>query len=326
MRKIIDSYPVIGIIGLSKNSGKTTTMNHLISLCADQKVGVTSIGLDGEDLDQIHHLPKPKIQVKKGMVVATACTCLEASTVAYDILENTDFLTIIGKVKIVRILSEGPMVIAGPTSNHDLDILIQKMRTFVDKLFVDGAFNRMTFSNLKVFDGIVLAAGASYHNDMKRTIQKTKMIVDTFGLSPVDPKDFDAFELIIDTKVGRKSYIRKDPSALEDIFQSVRQIETIYLKGAMTEAFVNQLIKHRMENITIVVEDPSRIMIHEKAYAHLNLLNIKLKIMHRCPLLFVTINPFRPIGASYDAEIFLKAMENEITNIPVYDIVGGDQS
>ena len=50
----LQSVESLSIIGLYKNVGKTTTLNAIIDLMWDVRVlGLTSIGLDGEEEDQI---------------------------------------------------------------------------------------------------------------------------------------------------------------------------------------------------------------------------------------------------------------------------------
>ena len=46
-------YKTISIVGMSKNSGKTVALNHLIGKLIDEglPIGITSIGRDGESLD-----------------------------------------------------------------------------------------------------------------------------------------------------------------------------------------------------------------------------------------------------------------------------------
>ena len=68
----------IGILGTAKNTGKTTTFNFLLewSNLESIKVGLTSIGYDGEDIDNITGLPKPRIFVQKDNTIATAEQCL----------------------------------------------------------------------------------------------------------------------------------------------------------------------------------------------------------------------------------------------------------
>ena len=56
------------------------------------------------------------------------------------------------------------------------------MKVHATKIFVDGAFNRMTFSNLDEIDGVILATGASVSPNMEETVNQTRRIVDLFNL------------------------------------------------------------------------------------------------------------------------------------------------
>ncbi|MBU4562316.1 hypothetical protein KKB17_02785, partial [bacterium] len=57
------SSKVLGILGTAKNTGKTTTTSALLEIANNKNlsVGITSIGYDGEDIDNITGLPKPRI-------------------------------------------------------------------------------------------------------------------------------------------------------------------------------------------------------------------------------------------------------------------------
>ncbi len=236
MKKLIDDLNVVGVIGLAKNSGKTTTLNHMIALYEYLKIGITSIGLDGESLDQVNFLPKPKIKVKRGMVVATASGCLEASFVRFQVLDKTDFHTALGRIQIVEVLSDGHMVVAGPTTNKEMNQVLMKMKLYTDKIFVDGAFNRMTFANIDQIDGIVLATGAVVSPFMQETIKETKVIVDAFNLHKsyrIEHTPSDS--LIIQTTFHRFGEKNKKLETIKHIVSNINdKIDLMYIKGAIT--------------------------------------------------------------------------------------------
>jgi hypothetical protein len=181
VKDILDGVSVIGIIGLAKNAGKTTTLNKIIEIYPNMRIGLTSIGLDGEPLDQIYFFPKPAIMVRPNMVVATTLSCLESSDVMWKLIEKTDYHTPLGEILIVEIVSEGTVIVAGPSTNQELNQVVKLMKKRCDKILIDGAFNRLTFSNIDVMEGIVLAAGASYHPDMEVTLKKTSDLIRLFG-------------------------------------------------------------------------------------------------------------------------------------------------
>lgn len=321
MIKIIDQTNTLGIIGLSKNSGKTTTLNAILKLHKDKKIGLTSIGLDGEDIDQVNFLPKPRICVREKMVVATATKCLEASKVEYEILEKTNMATALGNVQIVEVLTDGHMIIAGPTTNQELNGVVSLMKKYVDKVFIDGAFNRMTFASIDLLDGIVLAVGAVESPIMSQTIDKTKMIVDFFNLKKSHHiKEIQETPLIIQTK--NKQYKFKDKK-IETLKQGLSQIDAeidwIYIKGAITSKYIDLFTRMMISGFSLVCDDPTKLLIKQKEYLNINKLKIDMYTINQCPLLCVTINPYSPSGNHYDEKDFLDEMRKAV-DIPVYNV------
>ncbi|MDY6895165.1 MAG: hypothetical protein SVO01_07110, partial [Thermotogota bacterium] len=61
----------VSIVGLEKNTGKTETINYLLKTL-NKRIGITSIGLDGEPIVQLTSMPKPHIGIVKGTIFATA--------------------------------------------------------------------------------------------------------------------------------------------------------------------------------------------------------------------------------------------------------------
>src|SRR5690242_18413226 len=99
----------LAIIGLSKNVGKTTALNYMLetlSLPATQ-LALTSLGLDGEALDALTGLPKPRIVPASGLLVATARQLLASGTAEVDVLEELPGRTALGTVVLGRVRSSG---------------------------------------------------------------------------------------------------------------------------------------------------------------------------------------------------------------------------
>ncbi|TNF07419.1 MAG: hypothetical protein EP317_04750 [Bacillota bacterium] len=321
MRKIIDNYKTIGVFGLAKNTGKTTTLNYMMSLYQHAKIGLTSIGLDGEDLDQINYLPKPKIHVKKGMIVATTQACLEDTKITYQLLKKVDLFTALGPVRMIEVLSDGFLVVAGPTTNKELRLLLDVMKPYVDKLFIDGAFNRMTFASLNQIDAMVLATGAAVHPSMDKTIQRTKAIVESFQL-PISQTYLyiPNTKMIIHEKISVHLFKQKSYSNFIDAINQYKDVmEMMYIQGAITPRMVDVLLEKRVRNIELVIDDPTKLLISDVYYEYLKKLRINISVIYQTKLLCVTINPFRPSGDHYDENEFLDKMRKSV-NIPVFNV------
>src|SRR5712671_5181151 len=73
----------LALIGLAKNVGKTTTTNHLLETLLAEKyyradeLALTSLGLDGEAVDALTGLPKPRYMPQAGLLVATTAELLQ---------------------------------------------------------------------------------------------------------------------------------------------------------------------------------------------------------------------------------------------------------
>jgi molybdopterin-guanine dinucleotide biosynthesis protein len=322
VKKIIDGINVLGIIGLSKNSGKTTTLNAILNLYPDEKIGLTSIGLDGEDLDQVNFLPKPKIYVKKGMVIATASECLVDANAQYNVLEHIKMPTALGDVLIVKIISDGYMIIAGPTTNKELNQVISSIKKYVDKIFIDGAFNRMTFANIKLIEGIILAAGAAENPNMDKTISKTKMIVDFFNLEKSHHlKSTPKASLIIHSSFGLNTFNDKKIETLKKVLTEINNdIDWIYIKGAVTSKYIDLFTHKTIKKFSLICDDPTKLLISQKEYSNILKLKINVSTIYTCPLLCVTINPFSPSGNHYNEKEFMDEMKKAV-DVEVYNVM-----
>jgi hypothetical protein len=322
VKKLINNKKTIGIIGLAKNTGKTTTMNKLIDLYPNLTLGLTSIGLDGEDLDQVNFLPKPKINFKKGMICATASACLEEANLKFEILQKTKFMTALGFVYIVKILEEGKMTIAGPTTNHELNEVIIILNKYADKVFIDGAFDRMTFANLALLDTIILTTGASYHNDMDETIKHTKQIFSNFNLEKTKHLiNIDESNIIICYENLKQVGFDKDfIKLINELNTSKNKIKFIFIKGAITSKYLDYFVSNKLNNFTLIIEDPTKLMFDYQCFSYLKQLNITLEVLKQSVISFITINPFNPSGYHYDKDEFLTQLKKEIP-IPIYNVL-----
>jgi hypothetical protein len=52
LAELLRPHATVTVVGLAKNAGKTTVVNHLLERMCD-RVGLASLGLDGEARDQL---------------------------------------------------------------------------------------------------------------------------------------------------------------------------------------------------------------------------------------------------------------------------------
>ena len=320
MKDILDGISVIGIMGLAKNAGKTTTLNKIIEIYPELRIGLTSIGLDGEPLDQVNFLPKPAIWVRPNMMVATAKTCLDASNVAWKLMNQTKYMTPLGPIMMVEILSAGTMMIAGPTTNLELSNIVLEMKKHCEKILIDGAFNRMTFSSIHVMEGVVLASGASYHDELDETLRHTQDLINLFSAPQTSYLISEKIAISIFSGHEVFTYSDKRLDTLEQMIVKCKQpIQALYVRGALTSKVMDILIESNLNNCVLIIDDPSKWMASQRHFRALSHYNIQLEVVRSFPILMVTINPFNPHGMPYDEQEMMKRFKSAI-QVPIFNV------
>jgi hypothetical protein len=320
LRELIKPHHTISIIGTAKNAGKTTVLNQIISEYKQEQIAITSIGLDGEKIDNVTNKPKPRIKVYKHTLVATATDCLKDFSCSYVLYEKTNIKTGLGNIVIVEATSTGLVLLAGPSTKSDMVKLVHLLQKYNPlNIFIDGALFRKSLAATSLSDGLILSTGASYHNDIKTVVKDTKSVVDQFNIKPI--KRFD--NLLVD--YNENFIIKKDKKVqyigslwsvnLDELIQkSIHSIHCLNLKGALTYNLINHIIKYRYqtEGFTIIVKDATHIICSIEQYQKLLKLNIEVKVLNESNLLALTYNPTSPYGYEFDEQDFYNLLQKNI--------------
>ena len=135
----------------------------------NNNIAITSIGLDGEEIDQVTYKEKPRIYCQKGYFIATAKETLNQFEALYEILEETNIRTPIGNVVIVLIKKAGNALIAGPSVIFDMEKIVKILEQYnPNKVFIDGAFFRHSLA--KLAEATIFVVGANLDHDVKKVI------------------------------------------------------------------------------------------------------------------------------------------------------------
>jgi len=172
----------LALVGLAKNTGKTVTLAALLRELEAQgrRVGVTSVGRDGEERDAIDaRIEKPRVRLPAGSLVATTDGLLRASGLAHELLEETGVRTPLGRVLIARLNDAGAIEVAGPSAASDVRAASEAMLEHgAEQVLIDGAVDRRAASSPQVSDGLVMATGAVLDRDLERVVAVTRDAVD----------------------------------------------------------------------------------------------------------------------------------------------------
>lgn len=276
------------LVGLEKNTGKTVTLNYLLShLPADCRVAVTSIGLDGETRDQVAGTEKPEITLRKGTVFGTTEKHYRQRKMVSELLDVSDEIrTALGRLVTARVITEGKVIIAGSGSTEMLKRWMRAVEKEVDLILVDGALSRMSLASPTVSEGMILATGAAYSANIDTLVRKTAYIVHLIDLPLWDGNEEDCISV-----TGAVT-----DRVLENILNDKEQKGKRLLIPDFTKVFADQMVWNRFEQQHPVV------------------------VRQRSRLLGLTVNPTAPNGMILDSDVLCRRL-NEATGLPAVDLM-----
>jgi hypothetical protein len=336
----IKKYHTISIIGMDKNVGKTTVLNYILDESRGKlKLGLTSIGRDGEEKDRALGTEKPKIYIESGTYIATTKGCLYNGDITKEIIATTNINTPMGEVVIAKALSDGYVELGGASINSYMKQVCKKLLQLGSELvIVDGAISRKTTASPAVTEGCVLCTGASLNRSMDKVVEMTAHTVELLSLEKEDNEKILelANKELSSSKIG---IINRDMStnslevltALQGaklIAENLNENVThVLIRGLVTDNFIENLIKatDKYKIVTFLVEDGTKLFISSHTLNKFKRLGGKLKSMERINLICITCNPKSPYGYEFNKDMFLEKLREGI-NLPVYDVVaeGGD--
>ncbi|MBY9003480.1 MAG: hypothetical protein KGD73_05880 [Candidatus Lokiarchaeota archaeon] len=330
----LKKYKIISIIGLAKNVSKTTTLNHILQvLKGNYQLGLTSIGRDGEKYDAITSLPKPRIFIETGTIIATALQSLRNSEVKSEIIKKTGITTPMGEIHIAKALNSGFIEIAGPSINSELKQVCDDLLNFgCDLVLIDGAFDRRSYASPLISQATILSTGASVSREIQEVINITQHTVNLLTLENEENIQIInlANKIISKAKVG---IIHKNNSikildlltALDSVEEILDQLndDAIFLviNGAVTDEFIEDLIKKSdiYKRITVIVSDATKLFLSKSVFEKYSKKGGCIKVLDKIKIIVITINPTSPLGYEFDKLKFLNELKQGIT-IPIFDL------
>ncbi|HHV78156.1 MAG TPA: hypothetical protein GXX40_00840 [Firmicutes bacterium] len=283
----------IGFAGTAKNTGKTTTLSALMDSFLEDgwRLGLTSIGYDGENLDNVTGLPKPRIYVQPGVLVATSTRCVEASSAKLRLVRETDINTSLGPVIIGKVEEPGLVVLAGPSYSKGLEsVLLLFEEEGVRVSFIDGAFGRIAPMN--VADGLVLCTGAARDRRVSVIAEEARGVERILKLNSWSGSP--------DAVLPQGSLIGEYPDeGLLPVRLPPRG--AVLVEGAVSPAALNLFLSSHRELLdggTVVFENPVSLIAGGAAAENERLIrqfhSVKFCVLKRLELFGVTVNPFYP--------------------------------
>ena len=311
----------LALVGLAKNTGKTETLTAILDehARAGVRVGVTSIGRDGERRDVIDaRISKPRVRLQAGDLVASTGALLNASAAPHERLVRTGIRTPLGEVVIARLEREGTLEVAGPSASSDVRAVSEAMIELgAEQVLIDGAVDRRAASSPAVADGLVMATGAVLGRDIGQVASATADAVEVVRL----PLAADADAGVV---LERQLVLGGEPAEIAALLERHAEASTFVVDGALSERFLEGLLAARRERaqreLTIIAEDPTRVFLARRAPAWYARQGIAIEVLRPIELKAITVNPVAPQSHRLDSAGLREAVAAAVGEVPVLDV------
>lgn len=322
----------LAIIGLSKNAGKTTTLNHLLRALAlelpERRLALTSVGVDGEDEDVVTGGVKPRIYVREGTLIATAVESLRRSDAVLDIRTLSGIASPFGEIAIARSMTAGYVELAGPSPAQELKRVEELLREEEkDCLYiVDGALSRRSPAGGGITEAAILAVSPFHERDPGKLLRlcthqvrllslpcpeeaRRKRFLAYAGAHPgfravAEGRNGElrgfAAQTLLGEDEGLSAFLREDDRLL-------------FLRGAITDSVFRPLLKSvGTGSLRLLAEDGTRLFISPAAWDEAERKNMRLEVLHPLSLRLISVNPTRDDGTEADADELLALIRSAV--------------
>jgi len=338
-------YKSVSIVGMAKNTGKTTCLNYILNRLEKEncKVALTSIGVDGEERDILYDSIKPRIFLKKGNYFITSEKHFEERELQAKILTVSKKSTALGRLITAQVEKEGKIILSGPSDLCWLRDCIDLLLGFdVDLTLVDGALSLMSLAAPAITNAMILCTGAACSIQLEQLIKKVKYLCDLIALPLADENLLKVCEPVqkgvwaLTTKNNTVASLNVNNSTVnknltekitDSLFLDISVVgallasyDTFYVSGALTDNFLKMLtVEKKVSEIKLIVRDFSKIFVEPATFRRFINRGGSIQVLQQVKLLAICTNPTSPDGYCYEPETLRSSIENAL-NIPVYDV------
>ena len=320
----------LSIVGLEKNTGKTECLKYVLdNLPVESKrIAVTSIGIDGETVDQVTRTQKPEISLRQGMYFGTSEMHYRQRRLVSELIDVSDETTSLGRVVTAKALTGGKILLSGPSSSNSLRRWMRDMRRHdIDLVVIDGALSRLSSASPAVSQSLILATGAAYSANLTTLVSKTAHVVDLVNLELTSERNINTLMPLekgvwfID-KSGELKELDVVTSLSRDIhFEGMDDCETLYVAGALVDGFLEKVRKNKsLKQVELVVRDFTKIFVAPQQFRLFIKAGGRISVLQRSKLIAVTVNPTSPSGYVLDSDTLCGRL-SEAIGLPVYDLL-----
>jgi len=323
---------ILTVVGMAKNAGKTVTLNYLLKAlhARGQRLGLTSVGRDGERFDALTNLPKPPICVQAGTLVATAYPGGPDGQ-AWELVAKTGIFTPVGEVFILRAKAAMPAVVAGPSKNTEVKFVAHLLtRLGAGCVLIDGAFDRQSSADPLLSNQVILATGATLSRNLEQLINFTRCRVEQLTLPACQDHDvLEEARLTTAKVVLWQGAGRQEHEVATSLLTRQEWLDlmaggggVLMIRGAVGDG-LGEALRLAARPPRLVVQDGRKIFISPDLWRLLRAKHVIIEVEHPINLLAVAVNPTFPGGTGFDPDDLLRAMGEALAPLPVIDALRG---
>jgi hypothetical protein len=314
----------LALVGLAKNTGKTVALNALLSELRGQgvRVGVTSVGRDGEERDAIDfRIEKPRIELPDESLVATTDMLLRASGLPHETLHDSAIRTPLGRVLVARLRGPGAVEVAGPSAAADVRAVADAMLDLgAERVLIDGAIDRRAASSPDVSDGLMMSTGAVLDRDIEEVVRRTTEAVELVRL----PLAADADEPL---ELAPRFALTAESEQIASLLDENPDARELRVAGALPDRFLGHLLhvaRRRRRELVLVVSDPTRVFLATRGPAWYRAQGIDIRARTPIELRAITVNPVAPRSHSFDSAQLRARLQDAIEGVAIVDVLHAD--
>lgn len=323
-------YRSLSIVGMEKNTGKTVCLNYLLRRLHERgvAVAVTSIGIDGEQVDSVYATAKPEITLYEGTHFITSEQHYRQRRLVSRIVDVDRQHTALGSLVTAEVLCRGKVILSGAATTEKLRRQIDELEARgIPLTLVDGALSRLSLASPTITDAMVLATGAAVSVNLQQLVSKTRFVCSLVRLPAVEPTLRDKLSrltsgvwCIDDDGVCHDTGFASALLVGSHVADLFRQGRRLFLSGVLSDRLLQQIatLPH-VEEITLIARDFTKLFITPETYANYHRRGGQLAVLQQSQLTAVCFNPTSPQGFRLDSQRACATL-SEALGLPVYDV------
>lgn len=321
----------LSIVGLEKNTGKTVCLNYILRRLDEigHQCAVTSIGVDGEQVDAVYGSAKPEVTLYDGTLFITSEKHYASRRIVSEILAVDPRRTSLGRLVTGRVLCGGKVLLSGAASTG---MLRQQMAQFRERgvplSIIDGALSRLSLASPTVTESMVLATGAAVSTNISQLISRTRFACKLIDLEEVEPAlqqsltdkeqglwAVDSDGVVHDLHINSVFLLDKNKG---DLFAYGM---TIFAAGAVSDRLLKFLAAQKnIGEIHLIARDFTKFFVTPEVFNDYVRRGGRISVLQRSKLVAVTLNPTSPQGFRLHSEEACARL-SEAIGLPVYDVM-----